>query len=58
MATIIGQLPSLELREPPADAAAVYDRPIQLRLLHEAPESGEVERAWRQLAQGMPWEGG
>lgn len=40
-ATIIGELRSLELREPGAAAAAVYDQPIGLRLLYEDPTSGE-----------------
>ncbi|MBV9173423.1 MAG: cupin domain-containing protein [Chloroflexi bacterium] len=40
-ATIVGELRSLELREPGAAAAAVYDRPIALRLLYEDPVSGE-----------------
>ncbi len=39
-ATVVGDLRSLELRAPGA-AAAVYDRPIGLRLLHEDPASGE-----------------
>jgi quercetin dioxygenase-like cupin family protein len=40
-ATIIGELRSLELREPGAAAAAVYNQPIGLRLLYEDPASGE-----------------
>jgi quercetin dioxygenase-like cupin family protein len=40
-ATVVDQLRSLELREPGAAAAAVYDRPIGLRLLYEDPASGE-----------------
>ncbi|MBV9545137.1 MAG: cupin domain-containing protein [Chloroflexi bacterium] len=40
-ATIVGELRSLELREPGAAAAAVYDQPIGLRLLYEDPVSGE-----------------
>ena len=40
-ATIVDQLGSLELEEPGPAAAAVYDRPIGLRLLHEDPVSGE-----------------
>jgi quercetin dioxygenase-like cupin family protein len=40
-ATIIEDLPSLELLEPGAGAAAVYDRPIGLRLLYEDPATGE-----------------
>ena len=39
--TIIDQLRSLELHEPGAAAAAVYDKPIELRLLFEDPVSGE-----------------
>ena len=39
MATIVDQLQSLPLREPGADAAAVYDRPIALSLLYEDPAS-------------------
>ena len=41
MATIVDRLASLELEPPGEAAAAVYDRPIELRLLHEDPESGE-----------------
>lgn len=40
-ATIVDQLRSLELQEPGAAAAAVYDQPIALRLLYEDPASGE-----------------
>jgi len=40
-ATIIDALRSLELQEPGAAAAAVYDRPIRLRQLFEDPASGE-----------------
>jgi quercetin dioxygenase-like cupin family protein len=40
-ATIVDQLRSLELRPPDAAAAAIYDRPIALRLLYEDPSSGE-----------------
>jgi quercetin dioxygenase-like cupin family protein len=40
-AIIVDELRSLELREPGAAAAAVYDRPIGLRLLYEDPHSGE-----------------
>ena len=40
-ATIIDALGSLELQPPGAAAAAVYDRPIALRLLYEDPASGE-----------------
>ena len=37
----IENLQSLELQPPGAAAAAVYDRPIGLRLLYEHPQSGE-----------------
>lgn len=40
-AVIIGELTSLELKEPGAAAAAIYDQPIGLRLLHEEPDGGE-----------------
>jgi quercetin dioxygenase-like cupin family protein len=40
-ATIIDQLRTLQLQSPGAAAAAVYDRPIELRLLHADPDSGE-----------------
>ena len=40
-ATIIDRLSSLELGEPGAAAAAIYDQPIGLRLLYEDPDSGE-----------------
>ena len=40
-ATIVGQLRSLELHPPGAEAAAAYDRPIALRLLYADPASGE-----------------
>ena len=40
-AVIIDQLTTLELTTPAASAAAVYDRPIGLRLLHQDPTSGE-----------------
>jgi quercetin dioxygenase-like cupin family protein len=40
-ATIVDQLRSLELHEPGAAAAAVYDKSIELRLLFEDPLSGE-----------------
>ncbi len=39
--TIVDHLRDLELAEPGAAAAAVYDRPIMLRLLYEDPVSGE-----------------
>lgn len=35
------RLRELELHEPGEAAAAIYDRPIALRLLHEDPASGE-----------------
>jgi quercetin dioxygenase-like cupin family protein len=40
-ATIVDQLRSLELHAPGAAAAAIYDKPIELRLLFEDPVSGE-----------------
>ncbi len=40
-ATIVDQLRSLELLEPGAAAAAIYDQPIALRLLYQDPTSGE-----------------
>ena len=40
-ATIVDQLQSLELEGAGAAAAAVYDRPIGLRLLYADPASGE-----------------
>jgi quercetin dioxygenase-like cupin family protein len=40
-ATIVEQLRALELKQPGAAAAAVYDQPIGLRLLYEDPHSGE-----------------
>jgi quercetin dioxygenase-like cupin family protein len=40
-ATIVDHLRELELGDPGAAAAAVYDRPIALRLLYEDPASGE-----------------
>ena len=46
-ATIIDSLSSLELQPPGAAAAAVYDRPIALRLLYEDPASGEEHYAVR-----------
>lgn len=39
--TIVDQLREVTLAEPGAAAAAVYDRPIMLRLLYEDPASGE-----------------
>ena len=38
--TIVDALRSLDLDEPGAAAAAVYDRPFGIRLLHEDPASG------------------
>src|SRR6266496_1889235 len=40
-ATIVDHLASLELQEPGKAAAAIYDRAIGLRLLHEDRDSGE-----------------
>jgi quercetin dioxygenase-like cupin family protein len=40
-AIIVGELASLELQEPSSTAAAVYNQPIGLRLLHEEPGGGE-----------------
>lgn len=40
-AIIVGELRSMELTEPSAAAAAVYDQTIGLRLLYEDPGSGE-----------------
>ncbi len=40
-ATVIDRLRSLELHEPAEAAAAVYDRPIGLRLLYEDAASGQ-----------------
>jgi hypothetical protein len=40
-ATIVDQPRSLELLEPGAAAAAIYDQPIALRLLYQDPASGE-----------------
>jgi quercetin dioxygenase-like cupin family protein len=39
-AIILDDLASLELAEPSAAAAAIYDQPIGLRLLHEDPAGG------------------
>lgn len=41
LATIVDKLRSLELQEPAAAAAAIYDQPIALRLLYQDPTSGE-----------------
>ena len=40
-AVIIDELTSLELTEASAAAAAIYDQPISLRLLHEERGGGE-----------------
>ena len=40
-AVIAGDLRSMELTEPTAAAAAVYDQPIGLRLLYAEPDGGE-----------------
>ena len=40
-ATIVDDLASMSLQEPEEAAAAVYDRVIGLRLLHQDPDSGE-----------------
>ena len=40
-ATIVDHLHELELGEPGAVAAAIYDRPIALTQLYQDPESGE-----------------
>jgi quercetin dioxygenase-like cupin family protein len=40
-AVIVGDLASLELAEPSPAAAAVYDQPIRLRLLHADPDGEE-----------------
>ena len=40
-ATVVDQLRSLELQEPGAEAAAIYDQPIALRLLYQDPSSGD-----------------
>lgn len=41
MASIVGELVSLELKEPSPAAAAIYDQPIGLRLLYQDPGGGE-----------------
>ena len=43
----IEELASLELAPPSAAAAAVYDRPIGLRLLYENPATGEEHYVMR-----------
>jgi quercetin dioxygenase-like cupin family protein len=48
--TVVDQLQSLELESPGSDAAAVYDQPIGLRLLHMDPASGEEHYLIRYLA--------
>jgi quercetin dioxygenase-like cupin family protein len=40
-AIVVDELMALELGTPEAAAAAVYDRPIGLALLHEDPDTGE-----------------
>jgi quercetin dioxygenase-like cupin family protein len=40
-ATIVEKLASLELQPPSGAAAAVYDKPIAVRLLYEDPDSQE-----------------
>jgi len=40
-AIVVDDLMALELGTPGAAAAAVYDRPIGLTLLHEDPDTGE-----------------
>jgi hypothetical protein len=40
-ATIADGLTALDFRGPSGTAAAVYDRPIGLRVLYEDPASGE-----------------
>src|SRR3954447_15091552 len=40
-AVVVDDLASVALDDPGASAAAVYDRPIGLRLLHQDAESGE-----------------
>ena len=40
-ATIVDHLRTLALEEPGPAAAAIYDRPIALRLLYQDPASGE-----------------
>jgi quercetin dioxygenase-like cupin family protein len=40
-AVVVDDLRGLALADPGASAAAVYDRPIGLRLLHQDHESGE-----------------
>lgn len=40
-ATIVDHLTDLEVQPPGDAAAAIYDRPIGLRLLYEDPNSGE-----------------
>ncbi|HYA01142.1 MAG TPA: cupin domain-containing protein [Candidatus Binatia bacterium] len=40
-AIVAAELRSLELRPAEDAVAAIYDRPIGLRLLHQEPESGE-----------------
>jgi hypothetical protein len=40
-ATIVDDVASLELQEPSEAAAAIYDRAIGMRVLHEHRKSGE-----------------
>ena len=40
-ATIVDELRSPGLQEPRPEAAAVYDRPIAVRLLYQAPAFGQ-----------------
>lgn len=49
-ATIHDDVATVELHEPGADAAAVYDRPIGLGLLFEDPDSGEEHYVIRYAA--------
>ena len=46
-ATVVDHLSDLELHAPGPAAAAVYDRPIGLRLLYEDPTSGEEHHVVR-----------
>ena len=57
-AVIAGDLRSMELTEPTAAAAAVYDQPIGLRLLYAEPDGGEEHYLVRyppgRVAAGQP----
>ena len=60
-ATIVGDPASLELEPPSGAAAAVYDKPIALRLLYEDPDSREEHYlvrypagAYAQFPAGQP----